>query len=235
MSKVVYRHSLHDAVEWGERDEWRESFKLNCDCARAIEKAIRENFDGMNLAPGCQTPIITEYGNDRVKWVLANTLREKNTDGRFSERNRKWLAGKMIPQDDHNWQFVADSHPAVLDGFISGVRKSWESLCLYDVSHCIPENGEELDYEGRVLIFDAENLNDEHLNPESQLFLAKCGFGCKPDSRGRKIFGQFLSDGEKCHITREDVVGIIRNECLPDWAKVKLDTGEGNNEGMVIS
>lgn len=235
MAKAVYTHSLKDALEWGEREQWRESYRLNCDCARAIEKSIAANFDGMHLQPECTKSIIEEYGFSRLKWVLANTLREKEYDGRFSAVNRKWLAGKMTPQDDHNWQFVVTSHPAVLDGFITQTKHAWDALGLYDGSHCIPESGEELDYEGRVLIFSPEKLSEDHLKPEEQLFIAEGGFGCRPNARGNKIFGEFLSDGEKCYITRQDVSGVIKDECLPDWAKAKLNPGEGDNEGMVIS
>ena len=47
--KDLYSDSRSDAKEWGELDLWRESYKENCACARAIEKAIAENFDGMHL------------------------------------------------------------------------------------------------------------------------------------------------------------------------------------------
>lgn len=109
-------------------------------------------------------------------------------------------------------------------------------LCEYDNRHTIPENGEELDYEGRVLIFSADSMHEDHLHPEEQLFLAQGGFGCRPNARGTKIFGQFLCDGEKCHISRMDVVGAIRDECLPDWEREKFENiGDSEDEGMVMS
>ena len=38
--KVVYRWSQDYAKRYDELDQWRESYKENCTCARAIEKAI---------------------------------------------------------------------------------------------------------------------------------------------------------------------------------------------------
>ena len=34
--KPLYRHSLKEAVRHEEKDLWRESYKINCDCAMAI-------------------------------------------------------------------------------------------------------------------------------------------------------------------------------------------------------
>lgn len=236
MNKSVYTLSATEAKRFDELSEWRESHKLNCACAADIETAIRENFDGMHLNDGCAKPVIDKYGFSRVRWVLANTLMNKREDGRFSQQNRNWVSGRHIPFDNHRFDFLVESHPAVLDGFINLVRKEWDRLGLYDNRHIIPENDEKLDYEGRVLIFSADSMKETHLHPEEQLFYAEGGFGCKPNARGTKIFGQFLWDGEKCHITRADVVGAIRDECLPDWARDKLeDIGDGEDEGMVMS
>ena len=42
--ELPYQYSLKYAVKYGEKDEWRESHKKNCECARAIEQAINENY-----------------------------------------------------------------------------------------------------------------------------------------------------------------------------------------------
>ena len=34
--KPLYLYSLKEAAEWDEKDEWRESYLENCDCARAV-------------------------------------------------------------------------------------------------------------------------------------------------------------------------------------------------------
>ena len=87
--KPLYLYSLKEAAEWDEKDEWRESYLENCDCARAIERAIDEHYDGQRLN-SCAQEIIDRYGFDRVNFVLAATVRQGTHDGRYSEDNKKW-------------------------------------------------------------------------------------------------------------------------------------------------
>lgn len=232
--KELYSDSRSEASEWGELDLWRESYKENCACARAIEKAIAENFDGMHLNADTAKGVIAEYGFQRVNWVLSNTLNEKKSDGRFSEDNKTWGRRRYIPRDENNWMFCVDSHPAVLDGFINQVRKAWDELGMYDASHCIEENGEKFDYTDKVCVFNAQRMKESHLHPEEQIFLAESGFGCQPNSRGTKVFGRFLYDGEECYVRRQSLLGIMKDECIPDWAQEKLAELRGD-EGVVMA
>ena len=234
MPKELYRDSRKDAVEWGELDLWRESYKENCACARAIEKAIAENFDGMHLNADVAKGVIAEYGFQRVNWVLSNTLNEKKSDGRFSQDNKTWGRRRYVPHDENNWMFCVDSHPAVLDGFINLARKEWDALGMYDARHCIEEIGEQLDYTDRVCIFNAQRMKESHLHPEEQIFLAQSGFGCQPNSRGTKVYGRFLCDDEECYVTRQSLVGVMKDECIPEWAQSKLAELRGD-EGMVMA
>ena len=71
--KILYRWSLQDAIAHNEVKDWRDSYKENCDCARAIERAIADHYHDNILADGTKD-IIDRYGFDRVNWVLANTL-----------------------------------------------------------------------------------------------------------------------------------------------------------------
>ena len=72
--KVVYRWSQDYAKRYDELDQWRESYKENCTCARAIEKAINDNYQDNRLNTDSAQGIIAEYGWNRVQWVLANTI-----------------------------------------------------------------------------------------------------------------------------------------------------------------
>ncbi|MBQ4466233.1 MAG: DUF3849 domain-containing protein [Oscillospiraceae bacterium] len=126
----VYSKSREDARELGEITLWRESKKLNTECARAIEQTIREHFDGMHLADGSEQPVIQNYGFDRTMWVLAATVKYKDHDGRFSASNRKWANTVLpvwLPREEFAG-YVCDAHPAVLDGFIREVCKAYDAL-----------------------------------------------------------------------------------------------------------
>lgn len=123
-----YMHTLSYAMEHGRADDYLESRKLNLDCKRAIEDAVRNNFDGMHLAHDAAGEVLEEYGAERVVFILANTVQQLEHDGRFSIGNKAWAKGYKIPENvsrgmDLNADYVISSHPAVLDGFIGLVRE----------------------------------------------------------------------------------------------------------------
>lgn len=231
--KPLYRWSLEDAVRNNERTEWRESYRENCDCARAIERAIEENYHD-NRLEDCTQDIIDQYGFDRVNWVLANTIQEKDHDGRFSPENKEWAKQTHIPKDEARWHYCVESHSGLTDLFTNQVRQAWQALGLFDQSHC----SEEQDYKDEVLILNPSALKDEYKSPDYQLFYAQSGFGCDPNSSGRKVFGSFLKDGERGNFYRADFLGVIDEKYLPEWAQEKLSElsqqTEDENQGMTM-
>lgn len=216
--KYVYPWSLKDAIEHHEVDAWRESYKHNCSCARAIEKAIEENYHDNRLETDAIRGIIAEYGYARVNWVLANTIQQHEDDGRYSRENKDWARSTYIPEDDVRWHFCVDSHPGLVNMFVDRARKEWQSLGLFDSTHCTAE----CNYEDRLLVMKPSSLKDEYKSPEYQLFFAVSGFGCDPNLRGTAVFGHFLKDGEYAQFRRSDFLGVIRDDCIPEWAQEKL-------------
>lgn len=125
----LYIGSVEDAKQAGEISQWRDSFWANVDCRDRIEAEISKSFDGWNLDSGCVGRVVEEFGLERVSYVLANTLRELDHDGRFSANNKEWSQESNIATDDnYNYRFVVTSHPAVLDGFISQLRREYPQL-----------------------------------------------------------------------------------------------------------
>ena len=125
----VYRQTGMYAREHGELEQFRQSNVANIACRAAIEKAIAENFDGMRLRADAAEPVLSEFGSERVLFVLANTVQHKDWDGRFSRENKAWAAAILIEPDvvmgmDRRIQFIVNSHPAVLDGFIRMAREA---------------------------------------------------------------------------------------------------------------
>lgn len=125
----VYQHTGSYAREAGEIEAYRASLKENCACRDAIDQIVKENFDGLRLNAGIERKILDAFGPERVTWVLANTIMQREHDGRFSASNREWAQAVQIPIDRtesgivRNDHFVLSSHSAVLDGFISATRK----------------------------------------------------------------------------------------------------------------
>lgn len=231
----LYTSSWEAARRSDETTLWIKSHNANCDCARDIEEAIGKNFDGKHLESDCAKGVIEQYGFHRVMWVLANTLKEKAWDGRFSRENKEWAKRFPIPKDEHRNEFCVQSHPAVLDGFINQIQREWNELNLFDDSHCKGQRGE-LDYTDQVVVLNPFSLKDKYKTPDYQLFLATGGFGCSPTARGRKVFGTFLKDGESAQFHRSDFIGVIKEEFLPEWAAEKLQellpSEESTSESM---
>ena len=124
----IYKQTGSYAREHNELPQFRESNLANIACRYAIDKSISDHFDGMHLNPKAAASVIKEFGIDRTLFVLANTVQQLSWDGRFSRENKQWAASVDVPDDvsggfDRRTQYIANSHPAVLDGFISPVRQ----------------------------------------------------------------------------------------------------------------
>lgn len=220
----VYPYSQTEAKRLGEEALWRESFRANIACKEAIEQVIRENFDGMHLHEDCVDAVIECFGYKRTTYVLANTLKEKDFDGRFHEHNKEWSRQLYIPPDkNHNYSFAVESHPAVLDGFISLYRQRLDALELFSSQHCLPDSRATLDYQGKVLVMSTDTLKESYWDPKYQLWYAHDGFGCSPKSLGRSIRATCLADGECVRWNRSEFIGVIQDKYLPDWARAQVE------------
>ena len=134
----VYMGTLEKAMQERNVDAYLDSRKLNIDCKNAIEQAIAEGFDGMRLNPDTAVSVVEKYGEERVAFVLANTLKQLSHDGRFSDGNKRWADGIDIPENisrgmDLNRDYIVSSHPAVLNGFIDMVRNEIRTRKLEEV------------------------------------------------------------------------------------------------------
>ena len=168
----LYTHTITYAMEHRRADDYLESRKLNLDCKKAVEDAIRENFDGMHLAHDAAKGVLEEYGAERVVFILANTVQHLEYDGRFSFGNKAWAKGYEIPENvnrgmDMNADYVVNSHPAVLDGFIGLVRDEIQEQ----------ELGKE------------ENVR---INEETKGFIANGHFGTWHTAEAKEISGELF-------------------------------------------
>ena len=109
----------------------------------------------------------------------------------------------------------------MLDGFVSEYRAELAKQHLFGAAHCESNSGEQ-EFTGRVLILSPDTLRESYWQPENQLWLALSSFGCQPHARGRSVLCTCLGDGETTRWNRSEFVGIIRDECIPDWAAEKL-------------
>ena len=218
----LYPYSAKEARERNELSLWRKSHRANIACRDAIEDTIRRSFDGMHLDKDCITPVLDEYGYKRTAWVLANTLHELKWDGRFSPANKQWAERHYIPQDErHNAEITVRSHPAVLDGFVDLYRKGYQKLELFGAEHCVGDRAEQ-DFTGKVLVLSPDTLKESCWSQADQLWYAHDGFGCRPHAIGRSVRCTCLGDGETTRWNRDEFIGVLDEQFLPEWAQEKL-------------
>ena len=232
--KPLYPWSRDAAKRSGQTDLWDESYNENCRCARAIERVIKLNYHDNRLEGDSAKKVIDEYGHDRVNWVLANTVQMSSGEGRYSLETRKWARGFMIPPDASlkRSTFAVTSHPGLVDIFINQNRKEWQKLGLYESDSCYENSRAELNYQGQVVVISPNALQAEYKTPEDQLFYARFGNGCRPDSLGTKVYGKFLKDGAEDVFLRSEIEGVMKLELLPDWAKEKAAAFRSQEENM---
>ncbi len=75
---------------------------------------------------------------------------------------------------------------------------------------------------GKVVVVKGESIKSEYAGADRQLCLASGGFGCSPDGAGRTVFCKNLYTGNETNWHRGDILGTIKPECMPEWAKDKL-------------
>lgn len=121
--KPVYLETAAYAQAHYELEKYHDSRNISLRCKSAISKGISNNFDGMRLNSGFEDEIIKEYGMERVAYLLATTIKENETDGRFSRANKDWANTIPISESEDERRICClNVHHAVLDGFTNLIR-----------------------------------------------------------------------------------------------------------------
>lgn len=90
----------------------------------------------------------------------------------------------------------------------------------FTAKDCIPDNRNE-SIVGKVVVINAEPKRYEYQHCAYQLVLADSGNGAL-GGRGQGVFGTCLSDGHRARWERFDVLGEIKPDSMPEWAKQAL-------------
>ncbi|MDY4489404.1 MAG: DUF3849 domain-containing protein [Candidatus Faecousia sp.] len=126
----VYPYPASYAREHDELEQYRASHKANVACNEAIEAAISAHYSDNRLGKQAALEVIEAFGMDRTMYVLANTVRHKDWDGRISQDNKRWAMTIPVFEDTDSWghdrntEFVVDkSHPGLTDLFVDQARR----------------------------------------------------------------------------------------------------------------
>ncbi|EGT4612952.1 hypothetical protein DFW27_01300 [Clostridioides difficile] len=90
----------------------------------------------------------------------------------------------------------------------------------FTIDDCIPDDRNS-SIVGKVVVINAEVNRYEYCHSAYQLVLADGGHGAT-GGRGQAVFGTCLATGEHRRWERYDVLGEIKPECTPQWAKEAL-------------
>ncbi len=228
----LYLKSRAEARRHRETQMHEDSFRLNVDCARAIEQVIRDHFNDADetLTEDCAQSVLEQFGFKRVNFVLANSLKEFQQSAckhLVSDETYQWGQGTSVPSDGkYNRYYAVDTAAGLLERFINQARDAFQALELFGPEHCVGDRHEQ-DYKGKVLVVSLNSLREGCWDSRNQLWLGESGFGCSPTSSGRAVYATCLGDGEKTRWNRTDFIGVLDEQYLPDWASAKLEELRG--------
>lgn len=127
----VYKQSAEYAIEHDELPTYRESFRVNMACRDALEAAIYESYHDYCLDTGkAAAQVAAQFGMERVAYVLANTVRAFDHDGRISRDNKAWAQTVPVCTDADEWGhersryfLVSQVNPDLVNLLVSRVRE----------------------------------------------------------------------------------------------------------------
>jgi len=125
----LYRHDAAYAREQGDLDLYRASRRANIACKEAIERAISEHYCDNVLHREAVAQVAEQFGHERILYVLAITIRQKDWDGRFSADNKQWAKTVPVSENpdawgtDRNCYLAVNSHSGLVDLFTKLARE----------------------------------------------------------------------------------------------------------------
>ena len=127
----VYKNTAEYAIEHDELPAYRESFRVNMACRDALETAIHENYHDYCLDTGkAAAQVAAQFGIERMAYVLANTVRAFDHDGRISRDNKAWAQTIPVCTDSDEWGhersryfLVSQVNPGLVNLLVSRVRE----------------------------------------------------------------------------------------------------------------
>ncbi|MGI6696918.1 MAG: ParA family protein [Christensenellales bacterium] len=121
----------------------------------------------------------------------------------------------------------AMSRETALRNYLSEVKDKYDyilidciPITLITEADCIPDHYSK-DINGKIIAIDPKVLKPEFQRADRQLYYVTGGFGASANSRGSAVFCTNLHTGKSTRYERMDVMGEVKPERLPEWAKEK--------------
>ena len=114
----VYREAAMYAFEAGELGAYRASMQANTDCKEAIEQIINDYYGNNRLAAeSAVKSILEKFSPERVAYVLAQTIQQKDHDGRISRDCKEWAKGIDACPDNASQLIIDSVNPGLVSLF----------------------------------------------------------------------------------------------------------------------
>ena len=130
----IYQNTLQYAMEHNEAPQYAASHDANVACKEAMEAAIAYSFRDNVLSDAGGRQVVEQYGYDRALFVLANTVRHQEWDGRISRDNVEWAKAQPNFDDrdsmnrDVTREYVVGStgSPGLTNLLLNQIRRDYE-------------------------------------------------------------------------------------------------------------
>ena len=218
MADSFYPFTKQEAKEDGVLDRWEQSHRINVRCARDIDRLIASHTQNGQMEEDCARAALDWWGLRRVQFVLSNTL-HGTSSRRFDQDSIRWVRTAYVPYDKTNVEFKVQADISLLAQFVQQTYAEYQGLGMFGPKHC---GAPDQDYTGKVLVLRPDRLREDCWFAQNQLWYGLAGFGLSPASRGRAVFATCLGDGEKARWNRDDFMGVLDEQYLPDWAMERL-------------
>lgn len=129
MSEVpIYRETANYAYEAGEMEAYRASLVANEECRRAIEAATSSNYGDNRLdADAAVKSVLEQFSPERVRYVLANTIQQKDFDGRIPQPLKEWAKSVDVCPENASRFLVDKPNPGLTALFVDAFRQQTEA------------------------------------------------------------------------------------------------------------
>ena len=123
----IYRETANYAYEAGELEAYRASFAANEKCRDAIEAAITSNYGDNRLdADAAVKSVFEQFSPERVRYVLANTIQQKDFDGRIPQPLKEWAKSVEVCPENAARFVVDKANPGLTALFVDAFRQQTE-------------------------------------------------------------------------------------------------------------
>ena len=88
-------------------------------------------------------------------------------------------------------------------------------------NECEPITEQDL-LQSQVVVIRGDALRSEFRRAAHQIYQCVGGFGAQPNARGRCCFCRSLYDGHETTFRRQDILGVLPTDKIPEWASKRL-------------